>query len=582
MSACIPRMMARAGLIALIIGTTGCGAGAPPRRAAPSTACPIRLEDATAASGIEFLHDDGSGGRRFIVESMASGAATLDYDGDGRLDVYLLSGVALEETTPVATTPRSRLFRNLGGFRFADVTDASGLPDPGFGLGVAAGDLDDDGHPDLVISTFGPKAIYRNNGDGTFADVTAATAVDDGEPVGGGVSLFDMDADGDLDLYLANYVDFTRATHVPEFSDGFPVYTSPKAYDPLPHAVFRNEGDGRFRDISIECGVGGTPGPGMGTIAGDVDDDGDTDVFVMNDGFGNFCWINDGHGRFIDGSLVEGLKFNGDGAPVASMGVDAADVDGDGRIDFFETTYQGERPVLFRNLGNGLYDDVTRLTGVGEGTTGNVKWGCGFADFDNDTHPDILYLEGHIQDNVAMFDRTTSYEGTAVLLRNRGDGSFARVPAACGGALALPMVGRGLVLDDLDDDGRVDAVAISSRRPAVAIRNTSPAGRHWVSLWLRGIRGNRDALGARVTVAAGGVSRVAEVRCGRGYQGHFGSRLHFGLGDADRVERITVRWPGGATTTLDDPPVDRALLLREDGAGFDLSVGPAITGRSGD
>ncbi len=568
--------MTRASCIALVLvcAAAGCGRGAAPPQPPADVACPIRLVDATAASGIDFHHSDGSGGRRYIVESMASGAATLDYDGDGRLDVYLLTGVPLEGSPPADSPPRSRLYRNLGGFSFSDVTDEAGLGDPGYGLGVAAGDVDDDGLADLVISTYGPKVVYHNNGDGTFTDVTTATGVDDGLRVGGGVSLLDMDADGDLDLYLANYVDFTCATHIPEVSDGFPVYTSPKAYDPLPHAVFRNEGDGTFRDVSAAAGVAGTPGPGMGTITGDLDDDGDTDVFVMNDGFGNFCWLNDGHGVFNEGALVNGLKFNGDGAPVASMGVDSADVDGDGRLDFFETTYQGEQPVLFRNLGRGLYEDVTRLTGVGDGATGNVKWGCGFADFDNDGHPDILYLEGHIQDNVSLYDRTTSYEGTAVLLRNRGDGSFTPVPRSCGTGLAVPLVGRGLVLDDLDDDGLVDGVAISSRRPAVVLRNESAAGRHWITLVLRGVRGNRDAVGARVTVTADGVSQVAEVRAGRGYQGHFGSRLHFGLGDRRRVERITVRWTGGGETTVADQAVDRVVLVREDGERFDLGPGP--------
>ncbi|MBM3954252.1 MAG: CRTAC1 family protein [Planctomycetes bacterium] len=563
--------MNRRGILGLTAVAVLVVAGCARRDAAPrpgATGCPIRLDDATASSRVVFVHADGSGGQRYIVESMASGAATLDYDGDGLFDLYLLSGVPLEGTPPVDPAPRSRLFRNLGGFRFADVTDAAGIGDPGYGLGVAAGDIDDDGHPDLVISTFGPKVVYHNNGDGTFRDDTARSGIDDGSRVGGGVSLLDADADGDLDVYFANYVDFTCATHVPEFSDGFPVYTSPKAYDPLPHALFRNDGDGRFTDVSIASGIAATPGPGMGTITGDVDDDGDTDVFVMNDGFGNFCWLNDGHGRFTEGALAVGLKFNGDGAPVASMGVDAADVDGDGRIDFFETTYQGERPVLFRNLGGGDFEDVTRLTGVGEGTTANVKWGCGFADFDNDAHPDILYVEGHIQDNVAQFDRTTSYEGRAVVLRNRGDGRFTRLPATCGSGLSVPVVGRGTVLDDLDGDGLVDAVITSSRRSAVVLRNASPAENGHVAVLLRGTTGNRDAVGARVTVTAAGRSQVAEVVCGRGYQGHFGTRLSFGIGAADGVERIVVRWPGGETTVIDDPPHGCSLVIRETGQWF--------------
>ena len=221
-----------------------------------------------------------------------------------------------------------------------------------------------------------------------------------------------MDGDGNLDLYVANYVDFTCANHVPEFSDGFPVYTSPKAYNPCRHSIFHNRGDGTFADVTEESGIGAHVGPGMGAVCTDYDNDGHTDIFVCNDGYGNFCWHNDGRGHFEEVALTNGLKFNGDGAPVASMGADAADYDHDGWFDIFQTSYQGERPILFRNLG-GIFEDVTRLTDTAAGGLNNVKWGCGFGDFDNDGQVDIFYVIGHIQDNVELFDRTTSYEGSS-------------------------------------------------------------------------------------------------------------------------------------------------------------------------
>ena len=312
-------------------------ASVPASSPAPGQLAPIQLHDVTPNTGIAFCHTDGSGGNRYILESMSCGVATLDYDGDGWVDIYFPNGRPLQGTKAEGPPPRNRLYRNLGGFRFEDVTDRTGAADAGYGLGVCAGDYDDDGHPDLYVSNFGPKVLYHNNGDGTFSDVTRHAGVADGNQIGAGVCFLDADGDGNLDLYVANYVDFSYAKHLPAFSDGFPVYTSPKAYDPSRHTLFRNRGNGTFADATVESGIGRHPGPGMGTVCADFNNDGSTDIFVLNDGFGNFCWQNDGHGRFEEVSLERGLKFNGDGAPVASMGVDAADYDRDGWIDFFQT-----------------------------------------------------------------------------------------------------------------------------------------------------------------------------------------------------------------------------------------------------
>jgi hypothetical protein len=535
------------------------------RREAPKVkeAFPIDLHDVTGSTGITFRHTDGSGGNRYILESMSAGVATFDYDGDGLLDVYFLNGRPLQGTKADGPPPKNRLYRNLGGLRFEDVTDLAGVGDAGYGLAVCVGDYDNDGHPDVYASNFGPKVLFRNNGDGTFRDVTAQAGVADGDQIGAGACFLDVDGDGDLDLYVANYVHFTYAKHTPEFSDGFPVYTSPKAYDPSRHTLFENRGDGSFADVTTQSGIGQHPGPGMGIVAADYDNDGSTDLFVLNDGFGNFCWQNDGTGRFEEVALVNGLKFNGDGAPVASMGTDCADYDNDGWLDFFQTSYQGERPVLFKNLGGYCFEDVTRLTGAGEGGLNNVKWGCGFADFDNDGHKDIFYVNGHLQDNVELFDRTTSYEGYPALLRNTGQGKFANVSALCGEGMQVRMVGRGVALDDLDNDGRVDAVILSSRRPAVILRNESPPTNHWLQLRLLGTKTNRDGVGARVRVVAGDLVQTDEVHSGRGYQSHFGSRLHFGLGNRPRVDRIEVRWIGGGVDILEDVAVDRLATIAE-------------------
>ncbi|MGQ9575286.1 MAG: CRTAC1 family protein [Thermoguttaceae bacterium] len=526
---------------------------------------PLQLVDATGRTGITFRHTDGSSGRRYIVETITAGVATFDYDGDGLIDIYFLNGAPHPDTPWDGPPPRNALYRNLGGFRFEDVTERAGVGDTGYGLGVAVGDYDNDGDPDLYVSNFGPKVLYRNNGDGTFTDVTRQAGVADGDQVGAGASFLDIDGDGDLDLYVANYVDFSYQTDTPKIYSGVHIYKGPIEFDPRRDTLFRNNGDGTFTDVSLQSGVGSYAGTGMGMVCADYDNDGDTDVFVLNDVFGNFCFRNDGQGRFEEVSLFNGLKYDGAGTPMASMGVDCADYDHDGWLDFFQTSYQDQLPVLYRNLGNGAFEDVTTQAGAGQGAIGNVKWGCGFADFDNDGHKDICYVFGHTQDNIHLLDATRTQEGTAVLLRNLGDGTFANVTPLAGDGMRVRLVGRGLALDDLDNDGRVDVVILNSRRPAVILRNESKTQNHWLQIELRGVKTNRDGVGARVKVVAGDLVQIDEKHSGRGYQSHFGSRLHFGLGGHDRAERIEVRWLGGGTDLFYDLQADQIITLVEGG-----------------
>jgi hypothetical protein len=523
---------------------------------------PIQLRNVTARTGIDFCHTDGSSGRHYIVEYVASGLATFDYDGDGRIDIYFLNGQPLLGTQ-VDVPPKNHLYRNLGGWRFEEVTDRAGVGRAGYGLGVAVADYDNDGLPDLYVSNFGPNVLFRNRGDGAFVDVTDQAGVARGDKVGAGVSFLDFDRDGNVDLYVSNYVKFRYELHVPVSSGGRGMYHGPRAYDPEPDQLFRNNGDGTFADVSDSSGIAALAGPGMGMVCGDFDGDGDTDVFVLNDVFRNFYFENDGTGKFREIGVQNGTAYNVYGQENGNMGVDCGDYDNDGRLDLFVTTYQTEPVMLLRNLGTGLFEDVTLRTRAAQGSFNQVKWGCGFVDFDNDGHKDIFMALGHLQDFVEHFDDTTSYDAAPVLLRNTGRGTFVNVSDSSGDGLRARSVGRGAAFDDLDNDGRVDVVILNSRRPPTVLRNESPGGNHWVQVRLRGVKTNRGGVGAQVRVVAQDLAQIAEVHSGRGYQSDFGARLHFGLGSRTTIDRIEVRWLGGGTEVWENVAVDQMVVLTE-------------------
>jgi len=522
----------------------------------------IVLYDVTKETGITFVHTDGGCGERYIMETVSAGLALFDYDGDGDIDIYFLNGAPLKGTKSNAV-PKNALYRNEGGWRFTDVTEEAGVGDTGYGLGVAVGDYDNDGDLDIYLNNYGPNVLYRNNGDGTFADVTAKAGVDNGFKVGAGACFLDMDKDGDLDLYVSNYLDFSYEKHVSTATRGFPVYANPRFYLPLPDTLYRNNGDGTFTDVSEASGVGEHAGWGMGTVCGDYDNDGDTDVFVANDVAENFLFENDGTGRFEEVGLMAGIAYDLHGDEQGSMGVDCGDYDNDGLLDFHVTSYQGQLATLYKNLGNGMFEDVTLITGAGAGTLPHVTWGNGFVDFDNDGFRDIFIACGHLQDNVESYDDTTSYLARNILLMNTGDGKFIDVSDKSGNGMNVKLSSRGAGFDDLDNDGDVDVVILNSRREPTILRNDSPSKGHWLQIRLRGVKTNRDGIGAHVKVAAGDLTLIDEVHSGRGYQSHYGMRLHFGLGSRERIDRIEVRWIGGGVDVFEDIAADQLLLLTE-------------------
>ncbi|NMC20464.1 MAG: CRTAC1 family protein [Thermogutta sp.] len=492
---------------------------------------------------------------------MSASLLIFDYDKDTHEDIYFLNGAPLPGSPP-GDTPRNRLYRNLGDWKFVDVTGAAGVGDPGYGLGVAAADVDNNGFEDVYVNNLGPNVFYRNNGDGTFSDATEECGVRGGDQMGAGVCFLDADRDGWVDLYVGNYIDFSFDRHIARSINGIPSYPGPLDYQPIPDTFYHNNGDGTFRDASETSGIGTLSGTCMGLVGGDFDNDGDTDIFVCNDVKENFLWINDGTGRFQDNAIVRGVAYDAFGAPQASMGADCGDLDNDGLFDLFMTSYQNETVTFYRNLG-AFFEDATATSGAGVSSYSYVTWGVVIADFDNDGFRDVFIACGHLDDNVELRDRTTSYWAKNILLKNLGNGKFEDVSGRSGPGLQVRLSSRGAAAADLDNDGDLDIVVLNSRMPATVLRNDTPSRDHWLQVRLDGRASNRSAIGARVDVTAGDLRLADEVRSGRGYQSDWGRRLHFGLGPRTMVDRVEVRWPSGNRDVLENVPGDRLIYVVE-------------------
>lgn len=557
------------------------GNAAPNSLAAVSPASPppvipqtdIRLTNVTAESGIDFRHTEGAFGEAYIVEGMASGIVTFDFDQDGWVDIYFLNGAPLGKQAPQepSSVATNKLYRNLGDGRFEDVTEAAGVGDTGFALGGAAADYDGDGDLDLYVTNFGANVLYRNDGDGQFTDVTEAAGVagipannpsDQDGQVGAGCSFFDKDNDGDLDLYVAKYVNFTYDNFVPVEIRGHRFQAGPQYYDAIPDILYENQGDGTFVDVTTSSGVAAVAGPGMATLAWDFDEDGDQDVYVCNDGQPNYLFVNDGTGHFSEQGVLAGLAYDFNGKANASMGVDLADYNGDGQLDLFVTDYQAEMPVLYQSLGSGLFEDKTTSAKIDNALFAHVHWGTAFVDFDNDGDKDLFIACGHF-DPIELIDDRTAKNVRNYLLMNQGNGSFVDVSLGAGDGLQVVASSRGAAFDDFDNDGDIDVVVVNSADAPTILRNDSVTKHHWLELELKTDTKNTFAVGATVKVSAGGNLQKSVVLSGRGYQSYFGSRLHFGLGAATTVEFIEVVWPDSTVERFQVEGVDRRIELRQ-------------------
>lgn len=528
---------------------------------------PIRFTDVTATSGIDFVHTDGSSGMAYIVEGMASGIISFDYDEDGLFDIYFLNGAPLKGSE-TETVHRNRMYKNNGDWTFTDVTDVTGLGDTGFALGGTVGDYDGDGRMDVFVNNFGPNALYHNEGNGIFKNVAEQLGVTGGNKVGAGAVFFDKDGDGDLDLYVANYVDFTYENYVPIKMKGVLFQAGPQYYQPIPDALFENNGDGTFKDVTEASGIGGYSGPGMAVMAWDYDSDSDLDVFVCNDGKPNFLFQNDGKGNFKDVAVIAGLAYDFNGKANSSMGVDLGDYDGDGRLDLFVTDYQSELPVLYRSLPGGFYEDATTSARIDGDLFAHVHWGTSFADFDNDGHSDLFVACGHF-DPIELIDDRTAKKVSNYLLRNQGNGTFQNVAQAAGTGFDVVESSRSIAVEDFDNDGDLDVIVLNSAAAPTLMRNDTNTEHHWLQIVPVSKSNQGLALGSQVKVVYEGGSQVAVMLGAHGYQSFFGNRLHFGLGSIGQVERVEIRWNNDTAEKFLVERVDQVVRLLE-GTGTPL------------
>lgn len=542
--------------VAILLG--GCAAPLPSEPARPAL-----FADVTRESGLGFQHRHGGSGRKYTVETMGAGGCFFDYDGDSWPDIYLVNGANLPGSR-IVPDPVNRLYRNRGDGTFEDVTVHAGVGDTGYGMGCSSADVDNDGDLDLYVTNFGPNVLYSNNGDGTFRNVTSSSGL--GDPMWGTSSAFaDFDGDGDLDLYLCNYVDFTLENNkwCGDYRRGLKSYCHPDVYEGQPDRLFRNEGNGRFTDITRKAGLFRPGGKGLGVVWSDYDRDGRIDLYVANDSTPNFLFHNQGDGTFIETTLVAGVGYSEDGRAEAGMGTDFGDFDNDGFMDIFVANLSGETNTLYRNNGDGTFSNRTYEAGLGEISLLFLGFGVDFLDYDNDGDQDLLVVNGHVLDDIEEYNDAVTFAERNFLFRNQGKGRFLEVGREIGIDFGLPNVGRGLAVADYDRDGDLDLLITTSNGPPRLLRNDRLNRNHWIHLLLTRAGGNRWSVGTRVTVVAGSLKQVREVRAGSSYLSQNELGMHFGLGSFSRVDRIEVEWPGGEKETFLDLPVDQFITLRQ-------------------
>jgi len=510
--------------------------------------------------------------KKYIIETTGTGVAVFDYDNDGWPDIFIVNGTTLE-SLPGPDAPTSHLYHNNHDGTFTDVTAKAGVMHSGWGQGVCVGDYDNDGFEDFYVTYYGKNALYHNNGNGTFTDVSEKAGVaGTGGAWGSGCAFLDYDRDGKADLFVATYVDFDVKT-APKPGEraeclwkGVPVMCGPRGLPWSPNILYRNRGDGTFEDVTKKAHIDKTNGHyALSASPFDYDNDGWPDIFVACDSTPSILYHNDKDGTFTDTAVSAGAAFNEDGKEQAGMGSTIGDYNGDGYLDIFKTNFSDDTSTLYRNNGNGTFDDTTFAAGLGLHTQ-YLGWGTMFFDAENSRWPDLILVNGHVYPEEDNQHLGSNYEEPRIFYHNNGNGTFSDISASAGPGITTPSSSRGLAIGDFWNDGKLSAVVSNMNAPPSLLMNQLKNGNHWTAIKTEGVKSNRDGLGARIRVKVGPRTLVDEVRSGSSYISNNDRRVHFGLGSLTQIDWIEIRWPSGLTEMFEKPGIDRILALKE-GAG---------------
>jgi hypothetical protein len=551
-------------LLLAVTGISGTQNAQQPVKATEPSPKPA-FTDIRKAAGITFMQDSTQTEEKYYLETMGTGVAWIDYDQDGLMDLYFVQSGATDAYKPVHPL-RSALYHNNGDGTFTDVTEKAHVGGEGhYGQGVAVGDFNNDGFPDLYVTGYGRAILYRNNGDGTFTDVTAQAGVADGGAWSTSAGWFDFDKDGWLDLVVTNYLDWSPKNNIwcGEKARGYRSYCNPNNYTGQKTKLYRNNHDGTFTDVSEKSGVGLPESKGMGVVLADLNNDGWPDIAIANDTWPNFLFQNNHDGTFTDVSLISGLAASEDGRYEAGMGIDATDVDGDGLPDVYITHLDFELNRLYHNNGDGTFTDVTYSSGIGNKAMLLSGVSAKFIDYDNDGWPDILQANGAMVNNIKLYHSLVSYEEPLLMFHNLGKGRFEKVSDSLGPDFNRLVVGRGLATADFFNDGQVGfAVNCRGDYPEL-MRNNGANGNHWLEVLLIGTKSNRDGIGSLLKLTSEGVVRVEQAKGGTSYMSASDPRIHFGIGKRSKIDSLVITWPSGQVDKLTNVPVDSIIAVKE-------------------
>ncbi len=529
----------------------------------PHAQTTVQFVDVAEASGITFKHVNGESGRLYYLETMGSGAAFFDYDNDGDLDLYIVNSAPLPGFV-TAMPPTNVLYRNDGDSGFTDVTAEAGVGHLGYGMGCGTADYDNDGDPDLYVTNFGVNVLYRNNADGTFTDVTINAGVGNSDRWSSSCAFVDYDQDGNLDLYVVNYLDYDIVEDGEWYdTNGRRIYSNPRVYEGVSDTLYRNRGDGTFTDVTQRAGVYNDTGKGLGVTCGDYDNDGRIDIYVANDTTPNFLYRNMGDGTFMDLGVIAGVAYNEDGVAEGGMGVDFGDYNNDGFLDIFVTNFSRETNTLYRNSSNGIFTDFTYIAHLGDPSFLKLGFGTKFFDTDNDGDLDLFVANGHVYSTVESQSDTLEYAQTDQLFLNMKESPFLDVSEGSGTYFSMKRISRGATFGDYDNDGDTDIFLVNLNQKAVLLRNDGGNRNNWLKIKTVGVKSNRDGIGARIEVVTRSHTQIREVQAGSSYLSGHDLRLIFGLGAEAEAKEVTVTWPSGLEQTLADVEANQFLIITE-------------------